>query len=173
MVSVSGFRGRVGNPLTPELVAGLAAAFGAFLQREGLGDTVCVGRDSRTSGPMFLRAVVAGLQSVGTRVVDLGVVPTPTLIMATEHHGSAGGIAITASHNSAEWNALKLALRSGDLPERPEGLGCLFPLHGVMADVEGGVGGKTARGNRADLGIQQDIKDLTILPNEPTTHATS
>ena len=113
MVSVSGFRGRVGDPLTPELVAGLAAAFGAFLQREGLGDTVCVGRDSRTSGPMFLRAVVAGLQSVGTRVVDLGVVPTPTLLMATEHHGSAGGIAITASHNPAEWNALKLVTGEG------------------------------------------------------------
>ena len=113
MVSVSGFRGRVGNPLTPELVAGLAAAFGAFLQDEGLGDTVCVGRDSRTSGPMFLRAVVAGLQSVGTRVVDLGVVPTPTLLMATEHHGSAGGIAITASHNPAEWNALKLVTGEG------------------------------------------------------------
>lgn len=113
MVSVSGFRGRVGKPLTPELVAGLAAAFGAFLQDEGFGDTVCVGRDSRTSGPMFLRAVVAGLQSVGTRVVDLGVVPTPTLIMATEHHGSAGGIAITASHNSVEWNALKLVTGEG------------------------------------------------------------
>jgi phosphomannomutase len=113
MVSVSGFRGRVGNPLTPELVAGLAAAFGAFLHDDGLGDTVCVGRDSRTSGPMFLRAVVAGLQSVGTRVVDLGVVPTPTLLMATEHHGSAGGIAITASHNPAEWNALKLVTGEG------------------------------------------------------------
>ena len=71
MVSVSGFRGRVGDPLTPELVAGLAAAFGAFLRKEGLGETVCVGRDSRTSGPMFLRAVVAGLQSVGTRVIDV------------------------------------------------------------------------------------------------------
>ena len=113
MVSVSGFRGRVGDPLTPELVAGLAAAFGAFLQSEGLGDTVCVGRDSRTSGPMFLRAVVAGLQSVGTRVVDLRVVPTPTLLMATEHHGSAGGIAITASHNPSEWNALKLVTGEG------------------------------------------------------------
>ena len=113
MVSVSGFRGRVGDPLTPELVTSLAAAFGAFLQSEGRGDTVCVGRDSRTSGPMFLRAVIAGLQSVGTRVVDLGVVPTPTLLMATEHHGAAGGIGITASHNSAEWNALKLVTGEG------------------------------------------------------------
>ena len=113
MVSVSGFRGRVGSPLTPELVAGVAAAFGAFLRREGRGDTICVGRDSRTSGPMFLRAAEAGLQSVGVRVVDVGIVPTPTLLLATRHHGAAGGIGITASHNPAEWNAMKLVTGEG------------------------------------------------------------
>jgi phosphomannomutase len=113
MVSVSGLRGRVGEALTPELMAGVAAAFGAFLQEEGRGDRVCVGRDSRTSGPMFLAAVEAGLQSVGCRVVSLGVVPTPTLMLAVEHHGAAGGVAVTASHNPAEWNALKLASGEG------------------------------------------------------------
>ena len=113
MVSVSGFRGRVGNPLTPELVAAVAAAFGAFLRMEGRGDTVCVGRDSRTSGPMFVRAAVAGLQSVGVHVVDVGVVPTPTLLLATRHHGASGGIGVTASHNPAEWNALKLVTGEG------------------------------------------------------------
>src|SRR5690349_9044009 len=96
MVSVSGFRGRVGRPLTPELVGAVAAAFGAFLRQEGRGDTVCVGRDSRTSGPMLQRAAESGLQSVGTRVIDVGVVPTPTLLLATRHHGAAGGIGITA-----------------------------------------------------------------------------
>lgn len=113
MVSVSGFRGRVGRPLTPELVTGVAAAFGAFLTGEGRGDVVCVGRDSRTSGPMFVRSAVAGLQSVGCRVIDVGLVPTPTLLLAVEHHGAAGGIGITASHNPAEWNALKLASGEG------------------------------------------------------------
>src|SRR5688572_26550429 len=113
MVSVSGFRGRVGAPLTPELITGVAAAFGAFLSAEGLGDTVCVGRDSRTSGPMYLRAAVAGLQSVGCRVVDIGVVPTPSLLLATRHHGAAGGSGITASHNPAQWNALKLVTGEG------------------------------------------------------------
>jgi len=113
MVSVSGFRGRVGDPLTPELIAGIAAGFGAFLQSEDRGDLVCVGRDSRTSGPMFAGAAVAGLQSVGCRVLRLGVVPTPTLMLAIEHHGAAGGIGVTASHNPAEWNALKLATGEG------------------------------------------------------------
>lgn len=112
MVSVSGVRGRVGATLTPELMAGLAAAFGAFVRREGGDGPVYVGRDSRTSGPMFTRAVVAGLQSVGVPVIDLGVVPTPTLLFTVGRSGAIGGIGVTASHNPAEWNALKLV--SGD-----------------------------------------------------------
>jgi len=113
MVSVSGVRGRLGDPLTPELVAGIAAAFGAFLRREGAEGPVMVGRDSRTSGPMLSRAVVAGLQSAGCAVVELGRVPTPTLLLAVEDAGAAGGIAVTASHNPAEWNALKLVSGEG------------------------------------------------------------
>ena len=113
MVSVSGVRGRVGAPLTPELIAGLAAAFGAFMRGERGRGPVYVGRDSRTSGPMFLRAVVAGLQSVGVAVIDLGMVPTPTLLLAVGRSGAVGGIGITASHNPAEWNALKLVSGEG------------------------------------------------------------
>ena len=113
MVSVSGFRGRVGNPLTPELVAGLAAAYGAFLLEEGDGNRIIVGRDSRTSGPMLLRAAVAGLLSVGCQVTELGIVPTPTLFLAVRDAGAAGGIGVTASHNPAEWNALKFAAGDG------------------------------------------------------------
>jgi len=126
MVSVSGIRGRVGAPFTPELAAGLAASFGAFmggLDRRAKGapkrpnasskPVVCVARDSRTSGPMFTRAVIAGLESVGVDVIDVGVVPTPTLLLAVRHHGAAGGIGVTASHNPAEWNALKLVSHEG------------------------------------------------------------
>lgn len=113
MVSVSGVRGRVGEPLTPELMAGIAAALGAHLRDVEGGSTICLGRDSRRSGPMFAAAVTAGLQSVGCDVVDLGVVPTPTLLMAVVHHGAIGGIGVTASHNPAEWNALKLASSEG------------------------------------------------------------
>jgi phosphomannomutase len=113
MVSVSGVRGRVGSPLTPELMSGIAAAFGAFLRSEDEHGPVYVGRDSRTSGPMFSRAVIAGLQSVGCDVVDLGVVPTPTLVLAVEDTGAAGGMGVTASHNPAEWNALKLVSGEG------------------------------------------------------------
>jgi phosphomannomutase len=112
MVSVSGIRGRVGAPFTPELAAGIAASFGAFMARGSRGP-ICLGRDSRTSGPMLARAVTAGLESVGVDVVDVGVVPTPTLLMAVRDRGAAGGIGVTASHNPAEWNALKLVTEEG------------------------------------------------------------
>jgi phosphomannomutase len=107
MVSVSGMRGIVGKDLTPELVARHAAALGAWAIGQGL-PRVALGRDARTSGPMFARAAAAGLMSVGVEVIDVGVVPTPTLQLAVEHHHAGAGLMLTASHNPVEWNALKL-----------------------------------------------------------------
>lgn len=113
MVSVSGVRGRVGEGLTPEVIATFAAAFGAYARQRGPGRTVVLGRDSRVSGPMFHRAAAAALQSVGCNVVDVGIVPTPTVQLAVEDLGAAGGLAVTASHNPIEWNALKFIGPSG------------------------------------------------------------
>jgi phosphomannomutase len=114
MVSVSGVRGRVGEALTPEVMARFAAGFGAWaLARNGGKATIVVGRDSRVSGPMFQPVVHAALQSVGCNVLDIGMVPTPTVQLAVEHHHAAGGLAITASHNPIEWNALKFIGPSG------------------------------------------------------------
>lgn len=108
-VGVSGVRGVVGESFTPQLAAAFAQAFGTFVGR----GPVIVGRDTRPSGPMLEHAVIAGLQSVGCTPVLLGVVPTPTLLLATKESSARGGIAITASHNAAEWNALKFVDRKG------------------------------------------------------------
>ncbi|HZK77982.1 MAG TPA: hypothetical protein VFC35_03670, partial [Gemmatimonadaceae bacterium] len=115
MVSVSGVRGRVGEALTPEIIAKFAAGFGAWAkQRAGGGKAkIVVGRDSRVSGPMFHPVVLSALQSVGCDVIDVGMAPTPTIQLAVEHHHAAGGLAITASHNPIEWNALKFIGPSG------------------------------------------------------------
>ncbi len=130
MVSVSGIRGRVGEALTPEIVGTFAAGFGVWALRNsnganrdpsGASGAVVVGRDSRVSGPMFHRAVVAALQSVGCRVIDVGLAPTPTIQLAVEAHHAAGGLAITASHNPVEWNALKFIGPSGLFLEAHEG----------------------------------------------------
>lgn len=107
MVSVSGVRGRIGDGLTPEIVAHFAAAFGAHSLQETGRKTIVVGRDSRVSGPMLIKAVIAALESVGADVIDVGVVPTPSVQLSVEHFEAAGGLAVTASHNPIEWNALK------------------------------------------------------------------
>src|SRR5262245_41776255 len=111
MVSVSGVRGLVGTDLTPEVIARWAAAFGSWSQEPGAGSPkkrrIVLGRDARTSGPMFSQAATAGLNSVGCDVIDVGLVATPTVQLAVEHHRAAGGIILTASHNPIEWNALK------------------------------------------------------------------
>ena len=121
MVSVSGVRGRVGDGLTPEVIARFAAAFGAWARARGNGNTVVLGLDSRVSGPMFARAATAALQSVGCDVVDVGIVPTPTVQLAVEDLGAAGGLAVTASHNPIEWNALKFIGPSGMFLDGDEG----------------------------------------------------
>ncbi len=113
MVSVSGIRGRVGEALTPEIMSRFAAGFGAWSAARHASNAIVVGRDSRVSGPMFHRIVVGALQSVGCRVIDVGMAPTPTIQLAVEHHHAAGGLAITASHNPVEWNALKFIGSSG------------------------------------------------------------
>ena len=106
MISVSGMRGHVGTDLTPELVARHAAALGAWAREAGK-PLVVLGRDARTSGPMFTHAAIAGLMSVGVDVLDLGIVPTPTVQMSVEEHRAGAGLILTASHNPIEWNALK------------------------------------------------------------------
>jgi phosphomannomutase len=108
-VGISGVRGVVGDSLTPELVARFAQAFGTYVGR----GRVVIGRDPRTSGEMVRQAVVAGLASTGCRVTDLGIVPTPTIQLLVRQLGARGGIAITASHNPPEWNALKFVGADG------------------------------------------------------------
>ena len=108
-ISISGVRGVVGQSLTPTLLTRFAQAFGTHT---GSG-TIVIGRDPRTSGEMVKHAVVAGVLSTGSRVVDIGVCPVPTVQLQVRHRRAQGGIAITASHNPAEWNALKFIGSSG------------------------------------------------------------
>jgi len=108
-ISISGVRGVVGQSLTPKLLTRFAQAFGTHT---GSG-TIVIGRDPRTSGQMVKHAVVAGLLSTGSRVIDIGMCPVPTVQLQVRHRRAQGGIAITASHNPAEWNALKFIGSSG------------------------------------------------------------
>jgi len=122
MIGVSGIRGRVGEALTPEVVARYAAGFGAWASRRGHSNRVVVGRDSRVSGPLFHRVVLSALQSVGCDIIDIGLTTTPTCQLAVEHHHAAGGLMISASHNPIEWNALKCIGPTGLFLENAEGV---------------------------------------------------
>src|SRR5438128_2918915 len=108
-IGVSGIRGVVGEFLTPALACSFGQAFGTYVGR----GRVIVGRDTRASGPMLQHAVQCGLLAAGCEVLDVGVVPTPTIQIFTGASRALGGLAITASHNPAEYNALKLFNRFG------------------------------------------------------------
>ncbi len=108
--STSGVRGVVGKSLNPLVATSYAAAFGTMLKK----GTVVVGRDSRPSGEMLLRAVISGLVSVGIDVVEIGIVPTPTVEVAVKRLKASGGVCVTASHNPAQWNALKFFNSCGE-----------------------------------------------------------
>jgi phosphomannomutase len=122
MIGVSGIRGRVGEALTPEVVARYAAGFGAWASSRNASKRVVVGRDSRVSGPLFHRVVLSALQSVGCDIIDIGLTTTPTCQLAVEHHHAAGGLMISASHNPIEWNALKFIGPTGLFLENAEGV---------------------------------------------------
>ena len=121
MLSVSGARGIVGKTMTPAIAADFAAAYGSHVKAlTGRADPVlCVGRDSRPSGQMLTAAVVAGLTAVGCKVVELGVVTTPTVGVMIGKHPADAGMVVTASHNPIIWNGLK-CLDSNGLAPPPE-----------------------------------------------------
>lgn len=102
LFGTNGVRGVVGKDLTPELVMVIGQSLGSM--RKG---RIAVGRDTRTSGEMFIRALKAGLLSVGCDVVDCGILPTPALQYIVKGEFAAGAM-ITASHNPPEYNGVKI-----------------------------------------------------------------
>jgi len=117
MVSVSGIRGIFGTDLTPENLARFTAAYGTWVN----GGTVVLGRDSRTTGKLCEDIVASTLKSVGCDVIKVGIVPTPTVAMGVLKYKAAGGIIISASHNPAEWNALKLLNSTSEFMDAQQG----------------------------------------------------
>ena len=118
MISVSGIRGIFGDTLTPDNVIKYAAHFGKLVG----GGKIIVGRDSRVTGPAMFHAVVSGLISSGCDVVNIGIASTPTVLLTVEESDANGGIAITASHNPAQWNAMKFVDKNGMflIPEKAD-----------------------------------------------------
>ena len=120
IISVSGMRGIVGENLTAAVAGDYGRAFGTFLKKARAGKqrklSVCVGRDSRPSGEMLQCAVATGLCDVGIDVIDLAVVTTPGVGVMVKELACDGGIVVTASHNPAQYNGIKLLLADAVAP---------------------------------------------------------
>lgn len=108
-ITIAGVRGVVGQTLTPELLVNFSQAFGSYA---GPG-RVLVSRDTRDSGRMVEPCVCSGLTATGCEVIRLGVCPTAALQLAVRQSDAVGGVAITAGHNDARWNALKFCREDG------------------------------------------------------------
>ncbi|PZR38868.1 MAG: phosphoglucosamine mutase [Azospira oryzae] len=122
--SISGIRGTIGgapgNNLTPVDVVKFASAYGTWIKSRK-GKKIVIGRDARISGEMVNSLVVATLQGLGLDVIDLGLSTTPTVEIAVPLEKAAGGIILTASHNPAQWNALKLLNEHGEFITAEDG----------------------------------------------------
>lgn len=105
-------RGLVEQDLDERVIRLVGRAFGSLVRRQGGdgGSRVVVGRDGRLSSPAHAAAFAEGLRSTGCTVVDVGLVPTPVLYFGIHHLGADGGAVITASHNPADYNGVKLCL---------------------------------------------------------------
>jgi phosphomannomutase len=124
--SISGIRGTIGgkpgDTLSPLDVVRYAAAYGEWIKKTTSDNLkVVIGRDARPSGPMIGHLVSQTLIAQGINVVDLGLSTTPTVEMAVTNENASGGIIITASHNPAGWNALKLLNHKGEFVSKADG----------------------------------------------------
>jgi len=122
IISVSGLRGIVGETLTADVAFRYAAAFAATLPP----GPVIVTRDGRANGPQLVTPIVAGLSLEGSRkVFDGGVAATPTTGVLVRHNGCVGGIQISASHNPAPYNGMKLFSAEGRVVPASAGMDVL------------------------------------------------
>ncbi len=147
--SISGIRGTIGGKpgesLSPIDIVKFATAYGTWVQQQSSkkhGWKVIVGRDARKSGPMVSNLVITSLRSLGIGVTDLGMATTPTVELAVTGTGADGGIIITASHNPADWNALKLLNERGEFLSSEDGnrvldIASREDFHFVSVDQEG------------------------------------
>ncbi|HKK09996.1 MAG TPA: phosphoglucosamine mutase, partial [Bacteroidales bacterium] len=122
-----GIRGTIGGApgegLTPLDIVKFTSAFASFIRKKSSKSSLSfvVGRDARISGEMVNRLVTGSLTGMGIDVIDVGLSTTPTVEIAVTELGASAGIILTASHNPAQWNALKLLNEKGEFIDDAEG----------------------------------------------------
>jgi phosphomannomutase len=138
IISISGIRGLVGQSLTNDVISNFSSAFATDLPP---GAGVVLARDTRPSGEEFMQVAAQALSQVGCRVYDLGACPTPTAKLMVTELGAQGAIIITASHNPAPWNGLKLVRGDGIFLNAEQGarVEALFHEQNFRQDTGGSI----------------------------------
>ncbi|MFQ6088330.1 MAG: phosphoglucosamine mutase [Candidatus Methanofastidiosia archaeon] len=114
LFGTSGIRGKL-DEVNPEFAQELGRCFGTYMRRKKLREVV-VGRDTRITSEMLLKALISGLLSCGIEVLDFGLVPTPVLA----HFAREAGVMVTASHNPESYNGLKFFREKRELYPKEE-----------------------------------------------------
>lgn len=127
-ISYSGVRGIYGQSLTLAVAARFAEAFARLAHEQFARPVVIVGRDTRPSGDALVPAVIAGLTRLPCSLVDIGVVPSPTVQVAMAEFNAQAAIIVTASHNPPEWNGFKFLLGPHNIVLNAEQTRHLFAL---------------------------------------------
>ena len=136
IISVSGLRGIVGESLTPDLIHNYTAAYLHFLDNAGFTGPIVTSRDGRQSGANILRQIKSIVASFGRSSIDGGIMATPTVGIQIREQQAAGGLQITASHNPAPYNGLKLYSPAGRILNQSQGDQVLkFFQAGLSPDV--------------------------------------
>ena len=158
--STSGIRGVLGNGLDMHMLAEYAAAFGSSLPK----GKFVVGRDSRPSGAIIKPIIISVLQSVGLDVVDVGIVPTPTVEIAVKKLQAVGGICITASHNPSQWNALKFFNKTGEFitPAEYQKLNKIYESKQFKYKPHNALGSLTTEDKWIDVHIKETLAQKTV-----------
>jgi phosphomannomutase len=160
IVSVSGLRGVVGASLTTDVAVRYAAAFAATLPP----GPIVIGRDGRPSGPALAAAIAEHLASLGRDVIDSGVAATPTIGIVVRERAAAGGIQISASHNPARYNGMKLFSSAGRVLTAAAGAEVLARYEAGTAPAHGAAGRVSAfDGTEAHVRLVAGIVNVSAI----------
>ena len=169
LFGTDGVRGVANTELTSELAYKLGQAAVTFM-----GKTIVVGKDTRLSGDMLEAALVAGIESAGGTALLAGIIPTPAIALLVRRLSAAGGAVISASHNSPEYNGIKLFDSQGfKLPDAVEdaieefitsgGLEGLVERNAKAAETDDNAPWPREMPSGADLGFSAELKDATEI----------
>jgi len=174
LFGTDGVRGVANMGLKPELAFRVGRAVASLFTKNEQQPTLVIGRDTRISGQMLEAALIAGICSAGGNVITLGIVPTPAVAYLIRHLGADAGIVISASHNPAPDNGIKIF--SGDGYKLPDAVEeqleelVLAEVDQLARPVGGGVGIVEYKPEALDMYIdyvtattQQDFRKLKIV----------